>query len=178
MSSSYFNSNPPNAFSGPSSVGSMMPLIASNNSATSASLAYTNMVTANNSGAANWGSSMDMSQMPDWSHSLMAENVLYTRAFLASNPEILKDDGTIDMSAVGSNPLMLPKDVAAASNNAASSPSAAGSSVAASSASASSAASTSSATPASNATKSGAGMVTASRVAVALISVFAAALVL
>lgn len=38
--------------------------------------AYANMVTANNSAAAAWGSSMDMTAIPDWAQEAFAENVL------------------------------------------------------------------------------------------------------
>ena len=38
---------------------------------------YANMQTMNNSMAANWGSAMDMSKMPSWAQSYMAENVMY-----------------------------------------------------------------------------------------------------
>ncbi|THH12754.1 hypothetical protein EW146_g7399 [Bondarzewia mesenterica] len=165
--------NPPNAFGGASSVNAMMPSIASNSSDTSAALSYSNMMTSNSTGASNWGMSMDMSQMPAWSHSYMAENVLYTRAFLGANPEVLKADGTVDMSAIGSNPVMLPKDVVAAGNNAASG--AAASNSASSSASSSSSATTSATSPKAT---SGAGMLTSSRVVVALVAVMAVALAL
>jgi hypothetical protein len=73
----------------------------------------------NNTAAANWGGNMDLSQLPAWSHSLVAENVLFTRNFLASNPEVLKDDGSIDLSTSASTPLMIPQDVAAALSSAA-----------------------------------------------------------
>ena len=38
---------------------------------------YMNMQTANNSMAANWGSNMDMSQIPSWAQPYMAQNVMY-----------------------------------------------------------------------------------------------------
>lgn len=59
-----------------------------------------------------------MASLPDWSHSLVAENVLFTRNFLAQNEEVIKDDGSIDLSAAGTTPLMIPMDVSAALNNA------------------------------------------------------------
>lgn len=43
--------------------------------------------------------------------------MLYTRNFLASNPEVLKEDGTIDLSSAASTPLMIPQDVGADLNN-------------------------------------------------------------
>jgi len=57
-----------------------------------------------------------MSGMPDWSHQYIAENVMYTRTFLAANKEVLKDDGSIDLSgaAGGATPLMIPQDLSVA----------------------------------------------------------------
>jgi hypothetical protein len=37
---------------------------------------YTNMQTMNNTLAANWGSSYDMSKMPTWAHPYVAQNVM------------------------------------------------------------------------------------------------------
>ncbi|TFY67295.1 hypothetical protein EVG20_g3991 [Dentipellis fragilis] len=162
--------NAPNAFGSASSAAQMIPQMAANNSDMAAAWAYTKSYTANNTGAATWGNNMDMSGVPSWAQSSMAENIMYTRAFLAANPEVLNSDGTIDMSNAGSNALMLPEDistVAKGSNNAASSSTPA----AATSASASSTPSTT-ASPVGAA--SGAGMVTSPRVAVALVAVVAA----
>jgi len=60
-----------------------------------------------------------MASLPEWSHQFVAENVLFTRNFLASNSEVLKDNGFIDLSAAGSTPLMIPQDLSAALSNAA-----------------------------------------------------------
>lgn len=69
---------------------------------------------------------LDLAQLPEWSHQYVAENVLYTQNFLAANPEVLKDDGTVDLS--GNTPLMIPQDLnvalAAASATPAASPAA------------------------------------------------------
>lgn len=59
-----------------------------------------------------------MAAFPDWAQSFVAENVLYTRNFLASNPEVLKEDGSIDLSTADSTPLAIPQDLAAALNGA------------------------------------------------------------
>lgn len=166
--------NPPNAAGSPSSVASMMPAMAANNSDTSAAWSYTNMVTQNNTGAANWGANMDMSGMADWSQPLMAENVMYTRTFLAANPELLNADGTIAMSNAGSNALMIPQDITAAAKGA---NNAAGSSSPPANTATSSPSSTPS--PAGGAAKpNSAGVMTSSRVAVAFVAVVAAALAL
>lgn len=37
---------------------------------------YTQMMTQNNSKAANWGGGIDMSGMPQWSQQYIAENVM------------------------------------------------------------------------------------------------------
>ncbi|KAL5511828.1 hypothetical protein ACEPAH_5046 [Sanghuangporus vaninii] len=103
--------NPPNAdvaFSN-SSVAAMMPSIASNDSQVSAWMSYTQNMTEG-SKAATWGNSIDMGSMPEWSYSVMAENVMYTRNFLAANPDVMKEDGSVDLGA-SSAPLMIPQDL-------------------------------------------------------------------
>jgi hypothetical protein len=107
----------------PSSLGGMMSSMAANDSDLSAYAAYSSNVTASNDQAASWGSSFDMSSLPTWSHSLFATNVLYTRAALAMNAEILKTDNSIDLSSVSGTPLMLPMDISTALNAAAAAPS-------------------------------------------------------
>jgi plastocyanin len=133
--------NPPNAFGGSQSVDNSLSGMASNDSSVAAMASYASHATANNQGAASWGGSMDMSSLPSWSHQYFVQNTLYTRTFLASNPEVLNADGSIDLSNAGSNPLMIPQDISAVVNDAnststASSPSATsgGSSAASSSA--------------------------------------------
>ncbi|KAJ6630760.1 hypothetical protein B0H10DRAFT_1773941 [Mycena sp. CBHHK59/15] len=107
----------------PSSLGSMMSSMAANDSDLSAYAAYSSNVTSNNEQAANWGSSFDMESMPAWSHSLFAANVLYTRAVIAKNAEIIKPDNSLDLSSVANTPLMLPMDISPALNAAAAAPS-------------------------------------------------------
>jgi len=106
----------------PSSLGGMMSSMAANDSDLSAYAAYSMNVTASNDQAAAWGSNFDMTNMPAWSHSLMATNVLFTRAALAMNSEVLKPDNSIDLSSVAATPLMLPKDITPALDAAASPP--------------------------------------------------------
>ncbi|KAJ7343528.1 hypothetical protein DFH08DRAFT_229722 [Mycena albidolilacea] len=108
----------------PSSLGGMMQSMAANDSDLSAYAAYSNNVTASNNAASTWGSSFDMSSLPEWSHSLVAANVYWTRAVLGMNSEILKADNSIDLSSVSSTPLMLPMDISAPLNAAASAASA------------------------------------------------------
>jgi hypothetical protein len=54
--------------------------------------------------------------MPEWARPLAAENVLYTRSFLAMNSETVKEDGAIDLGNMANTPLMFPEDVGAAIN--------------------------------------------------------------
>jgi hypothetical protein len=94
-----------------------------------AMVTYANQKTSGNARAANWGNSIDMGKLPQWSHQSVAENTLwvvmmtatfikltsrtrYTRTFLAANPDILKGDGDIDAS--GPNPVMIPEDITVA----------------------------------------------------------------
>jgi plastocyanin len=105
--------NPPSALGAPTSVSGMMQSLGANNSDVSAYASYTTKTTANNIRAAGWGGNIDMSSLPDWSRSFVAENVLYTRNFLASNSEVLQENGFIDLSTSGSTPLMIPQDISA-----------------------------------------------------------------
>jgi len=139
--------NPPNAAGAPSSVGSMMQQVAANNSDISAYASYVDTQTQGTK-AATWGTNLDMGALPEWAQPFMAENVLYTRSVLAANPDIQQEDGSIDLSNMGSTPMMIPEDISVALNSAAtpsSADSSAGSSDAASATSDSSAESTSAA---------------------------------
>jgi len=100
----------------PSSLGGMMQSMAANDSDLSAYAAYSSNKTANNDAASNWGANFDMSSLPDWSHSLVATNVLFTRATLGMNTDILNAAGTVDLSSVANVPLMLPMDISAPLN--------------------------------------------------------------
>jgi len=131
--------NPPNAYGAPTSAASMMPSMM-NDSTMAAMASYTNMMTANNSMAAGWGSSMDMSQMPSWAQPYMAQNIMYTRTFLAANPDVMKSDGSVNLGNAGGNPMVIPMDIAQSLNSA-------GSPSSTSSTNASSTSSTPSATP-------------------------------
>jgi len=161
--------NPPNAFQQPGSASNMMAPLASQYPSTQAALSYTSNVTANNTMASMWGMNIDMSQMPPWSQSYMAENILYTQAFLAMNPETLSQDGSVDLSPLSNNSVMLPTDVAAAAhqNNAESGTS---TSMSASS----SPTSTTTGASSSGGLKSGASALASPRVAVGLVAVAAA----
>jgi len=167
--------NPPNAYMQPGSVSMMMPSLAGQYASTQASMSYTANVTSNQSTAASWGMNIDMSSMPSWSQQYTAENVLYTRAVLAMNADMIGSDGSIDLSGMGSSPLMLPTDVAAAVNNADNSTSSGSYGSPASSSPSGAASSPSpSASPVSASSQNGAGALSSPRVAVALVAVVAA----
>jgi len=89
-----------------------------NDSTMAAMASYTNMMTANNSMAAGWGSSMDMSQTPSWAQPYMAQNIMYTRTFLAANPDVMKSDGSVNLGNAGGNPMVIPMDIAQSLNSA------------------------------------------------------------
>jgi len=112
--------NPPNAFQTPSTVSQMLPSMAANNSDIKAYASYTE-TQAGKTAAGKWGDNIDLGGLPDWSHQYVAENVMYTRNFLAVNPEVLADDGSVDLSAVETTPLMIPQDLSVAISNAGSS---------------------------------------------------------
>lgn len=141
--------NPPSAANAATSVMNMMPALVSNSSDLAAMAAYTNNMTQGNLQATMWGQNIDLAQMPEWSHSYVMENVMYARTLFAENPDVLGEDGKVDMSA-GGNPIKFPMDVSAAINNAGSGSANAGAAppAAATSASATTSASAS-ATPAS-----------------------------
>lgn len=114
--------NPPNAAMGSNmSLSSMMPAMAANSSAMGAMWQYTQMMTQNNTMAAGWGGGIDMSGMPQWAYQYVAENVMYTRTFLAANPETLNEDGSVSLSNAGSTPLMVPVDITSVQNGSTSS---------------------------------------------------------
>jgi len=110
--------NPPANLVSPDSVSASLQTLATTNSNIMGYMSLTQKNTANNEVASRWGGNIDMAKMPEWSRPLIAENVLYTRNFLAANPEVMKDDGSIDLSTSGSTPLAIPQDVAAALNSA------------------------------------------------------------
>lgn len=78
----------------------------------------TNNMTQGNTAAGSWGGSIDSKSLPPWANTALAENVMYTRNFLAANPEVLKEDGVIDLSNTADTPLMIPQDVSQVLNNA------------------------------------------------------------
>jgi plastocyanin len=174
--------NPPNAFMGASSAGMMMGSLAGQYNATQAAMSYTKNATASQPNASMWGMNIDMGGMPNWSQPYAADNVLFTQAFIAMNPETLQADGSIDLSGLASNPVMVPTDVAAAlySNNADNSTSSSGYGSPASPSTPSSAAASasSSAVGGSKASSNSAGALSSPHVAVALVAVLAASLAL
>ncbi|KAI0093621.1 hypothetical protein BDY19DRAFT_989179 [Irpex rosettiformis] len=137
----------PSTSNGSDSVSVMMPQMISNDSSLSAMWAYMNDVGSQHNASnavMNWGGKYNVSSVPSWAQGELMQNIMFTRMFLAMNPETLRSDGSIDMSATTA-PLSFPADISSAlagSNNAASSTPNVGSSSAASSGSASQTAST------------------------------------
>ena len=170
--------NPPSVYNNANSSSMMMPSLASQYPSTQAAMSYASNVTANQSSAAMWGSNINMGNMPGWAQSYAAENILFTQSFLAMNPETMSSDGTVDLSALGSNAIMLPTDVAAAAraNNVddSTSSSSSGAYPTGSSAATSSTPSASAAGDSSKSSSNGAGALSSPRVAVALVAVVAA----
>ncbi|KAF8845003.1 hypothetical protein BDN67DRAFT_893761 [Paxillus ammoniavirescens] len=115
--------NPPNAAMGSNtSLSGMMPAMVANSSGMASMWSYTQMVTQNSTMAGSWGGNIDMSGMPQWAYQPVAENVMYTRTFLAANPEVFNADGSVNLSSASSTPLMVPADITSlASNNTSSS---------------------------------------------------------
>jgi plastocyanin len=107
--------NPANSFGAPSSVSAMAPALMANNPDLTAYNAYTRNNTEGKAGA-NWGSSIDLAGVPDWAQPLVYENVMFTRNLLAMNPDIVKEDGSIDLSSMDKTPIMIPQDVGAQLN--------------------------------------------------------------
>jgi len=167
--------NPPSAYMQSGSASMMMPNLASMYPSTQAAMSYTANVTSNQSSAASWGMNIDMSGMPDWSQQYTADNVLYTQAVMAMNPEMVSADGTLDLSTMGSSPIMLPTDVAAALTSSNSTGSSSyGSPASSSTPSGASSSSSPSTSPVAASSKSGAGALSSPRVAVAVVAVVAA----
>ncbi|KIJ69423.1 hypothetical protein HYDPIDRAFT_106031 [Hydnomerulius pinastri MD-312] len=114
--------NPPNAAMGSNtSLSGMMPAMVANSSSMATMWSYTQMMTQNNTMAGNWGGNIDMSGMPESAYQYVAENVMYTRTFLAANPETLNADGSVSLSSAGSTPLMVPTDITSVTSNSTSS---------------------------------------------------------
>lgn len=107
--------NPPNALGSPTSVGSMMQSMVAANPDLAMMRTYTDNATMNSTVASEWGTNFDMSTIPQWAQKSFVENILYTRLFLASNPDAVQN-GTIDASLNG-NPAVIPQDITQVSMN-------------------------------------------------------------
>jgi len=149
--------------SGSGSAASMLPQMMMNSSVLSAMYTYQQNVSNGNTMADNWGSDIDMSSMPSWSQEYVAQNIMYSRTFLAANPEVMQADGTINLSKAQT--IAIPKDLAAQLSAASAAQGASSSSGAPSSTSASTSPSTS------TSAHSGAGTITAPRLAAAIAAV-------
>jgi len=110
--------NPSSNFGSGTSVSLMMSQWASSNPDLMAYSAITSNLTQDNVAASRWGGNIDVANLPDWSQPLVAENVLYTRSFLAANPDTMNTDGSIDLGKSAGTPLMIPQDISVALSNA------------------------------------------------------------
>jgi hypothetical protein len=166
--------NPPSAADAGTSVSMMMSDWTASNPDLSAYATMTSNMTQGNVAAGNWGGNIDSKNLPSWSYTSLAENVMYTRNFLAANPEVLKQDGTIDLSNADSTPLMFPQDVSQVLSNAGTSAGAGSATAAAPANAATSAASaeTSSTaeTPSANASNPNGALTTSPKFAVTLVA--------
>ncbi|KAG7092422.1 hypothetical protein E1B28_008778 [Marasmius oreades] len=102
--------NPTSDAGAATSVGGMMQSMMANNSDLRAYATYTSNMTQGKPGS-NWGSNISLKEIPEWAQPEVALNVMYTRNLLAMNPDIIKADGTVDLSSVTSTPLMIPQDI-------------------------------------------------------------------
>lgn len=114
--------NPPSNAGGETSFSNMIQNISQSNPDVAAYATYARTQTQGNDDAARWGSNIDMQSVPEWAQPLLAENILYTRTVLAANPELLTDDGRVDLSNSDNTPLVIPEDISDAINNAGSAP--------------------------------------------------------
>jgi plastocyanin len=101
--------NPPNALGAPSSVGSMMQQMVAANPDLAKMRAYTDNATKTSDAASRWGTNMDMAKIPQWAQESFMENVMYSRTFLAANPDAFKG-GDVDAS-LGGNPPVIPQEI-------------------------------------------------------------------
>jgi len=106
--------NPPSDSSSNMSVDAMMSSMAATSADISAAMSATVKATEGSAVAQSWAGSMSMSGIPSYMYQPMLENVMYFRQFIAANPDIVSDDGTISLSNAGDSPLLFPQDISAA----------------------------------------------------------------
>ncbi|OSD01591.1 hypothetical protein PYCCODRAFT_1412280 [Trametes coccinea BRFM310] len=167
--------NGPSAYNAPTSVSQMMGGAVNASSDMAAMMAYTDRMTANNTKAASWGANLDMASVPTELHEVFLQNVMYTRAFLGANPEVLKDDGSIDLNSHGA-PMKLPTDMATVNNAVDSQPSAQAAASTGAAAPAASSAASSAASPAATGKSNGAASTAASSALLGVAALAAAVL--
>lgn len=100
--------NPPNAFGGATSVGSMMPMWANADPNILAAVQYTQNKTAGTP-AENWGSDIDVGGIDPTQHPAVATNVLFTRLVIGANPSTLDANGNFKPTG----PINIPNDLPA-----------------------------------------------------------------
>jgi len=106
--------NPANNFGAPSCAKNVMPAMMKNSSTLASMNAYMEMMKTKSPGATNWGNNLDMNGVPSWAQQSMGENIMFTRNFLAANPEVMDKAGKVDLGKAGDAPFVIPKDLATA----------------------------------------------------------------
>lgn len=104
--------NPSNSFGSPSCAKNMMPKMMKNSSTLASMNTYMNMMPTKSDAVMNWGNDMDMNGVPSWAQQSLGENIMYTRSFLAANPDVMDSTGKVDLSKAGDAPFVVPKDLA------------------------------------------------------------------
>jgi plastocyanin len=92
----------------PTTVNSLMPTWAQQNPDIAAALSATNNL-AVNTGGLNWGGKVDVSQIPPELHGQVAGNVLFTRAVMGSNPDMIDSNNVFRPEGE----LIVPNDILA-----------------------------------------------------------------
>jgi len=103
--------NPPNASpvaAATTTVAQMMPVWTANSTTLASMLMYTNNMTMGTS-AYTWGDSIDVANIPTWSHEELATNVMYTRLMFAANPGMLENGQ--GASNPNGSPVTIPADI-------------------------------------------------------------------
>jgi len=106
--------NPANNFGSPSCAKNVLTAMKKNSSTLASMDTYMNMMDKKSPAAMNWGNNLDMNGVPSWAQESMGENIMFTRNFLAANPEVMDSTGKVDLGKAGDAPFVIPKDLAAA----------------------------------------------------------------
>jgi hypothetical protein len=100
--------NPPNAAGTPSTVGSMTPSMITNSTTLATQAMYVANKTVGTT-AENWGTNIDMSNVPAELHEQFVQNVWQTRLLFAANPGML--EGGMGAVNPDGSPVTVPADI-------------------------------------------------------------------